>query len=209
MKPFLILTVLATFPLFAQHTLPFASTGNTVELAITNSSSVSASNVVVAIADQPQFLKFIEQKTQFSNLKPNETATAAFTFSVDKYATVNQPQQITFTITGSTGEQWTKQISVQVAPPDHFELFQNFPNPFNPPTTISYQLPVDSHIALKIYNSIGQEVKALVNDERSAGYHQETWNASDVASGMYIYQLTLTNGQGKKEFYRKKMLVVK
>jgi Secretion system C-terminal sorting domain len=209
MKPFLILTVLATFPLFAQHSLPFASTDNTIELAVTNSSSVFASNVSVAITDQPQYLKFTELKTQFPNLKPNGTAIATFTFSVDKYATVNQPAQITFTISNSTGEQWTKQISIQVSPPDHFELFQNYPNPFNPTTVISYQLPADSHIELKIYNSIGQELKTLTDDEESAGYHQETWDASEVASGMYIYQLTTINEQGKKEFYRKKMLVVK
>jgi flagellar hook assembly protein FlgD len=88
-------------------------------------------------------------------------------------------------------------------------LFQNYPNPFNPSTTISYLLPKDTRVVLKIYNSIGQEVSTLVNDDRSAGYHQEVWNASNVASGMYIYQLTINNEQGKGELYRKKMLMVK
>jgi hypothetical protein len=191
------------------HQVPFASSNNAIELAIHNSSTVPVSHVKVEATNVPAWLRFTSTGQTIKQLKEKEGVTAVFCFSIEKTAPVNKPQTITFTITSSTGEQWTKQLTIAVNPPDHFELFRNYPNPFNPSTTISYQLPKDEHIVLKIYNSIGQEVTTLVNDDRLAGYHQEVWNASNVASGMYIYQLSMNNGQGKKEFYRKKMLLVK
>ncbi len=194
---------------YAQHSIPFASISNTIELAIHNTSTVTVSRMKVEATNVPSWIRFTSIEQTITQLNGKENATAPFSFSIDKLAPVNKPQTLTFTITSSTGEKWTKQIEVSVNPPDHFELFQNYPNPFNPSTTISYQLPKDVHVNLKIYNSIGQEVTTLVNDDRDAGYHQEVWYASNVASGMYIYQLTYTNEHGKKEFYRKKMLVVK
>ena len=191
------------------HQLPFASKDNIIELSIQNSSSVSVSRVKVEATIVPSWIRFASNEQSITQLKGRESATAAFSFFIDKTAPVNKPQTLTFTITGSTGENWTKQISIAVNPPDHFELFQNYPNPFNPTTTISYQLPSDVNVVLKIFNSIGQEVTTLVDEVRSAGYHQELWNAPSVASGMYIYQLTMGNEQGKKEFFRKKMMLLK
>lgn len=70
-----------------------------------------------------------------------------------------------------------------------FALRQNYPNPFNPSTTISYDLPTQSHVALRIFNVLGQEVATLVNDKREAGRYQVKWNAEGLSSGMYFYQL--------------------
>ncbi len=193
----------------SQHQLPFESKDNRIELSVRNTSTVAASGVTVEVSNVPGWLHFTFASQTIKQLKGKGDTTAAFSFTVDKLAPINKPQTLTFTITSSTGEKWTRQLDVSVNPPDHFELYQNYPNPFNPSTTISYLLPNDSRVILKIYNSIGQEVTTLVNDSRSAGYHQEVWNASNIASGMYIYQLTMNNQQGKKEFYRKKMLVVK
>ncbi|MCH8012881.1 MAG: T9SS type A sorting domain-containing protein [Candidatus Marinimicrobia bacterium] len=73
--------------------------------------------------------------------------------------------------------------------PKIFLLSQNYPNPFNAITTIQYQLPASSEVLLMIYNIRGQEVLRLVESEQPAGYHQITWNATNVASGMYFYRL--------------------
>lgn len=73
--------------------------------------------------------------------------------------------------------------------PDFFALDQNYPNPFNPATVISYQLPVSSEVSLKVFDVLGREVATLIDGRVEAGYHQITFNARNLASGMYIYQL--------------------
>jgi hypothetical protein len=72
---------------------------------------------------------------------------------------------------------------------EEFILHPNFPNPFNPSTTIQFSLNKDQMISLNIYNLKGQLVESLINKELTIGSHSIDWNASEHASGMYIYQL--------------------
>jgi CubicO group peptidase (beta-lactamase class C family) len=73
--------------------------------------------------------------------------------------------------------------------PIEFSLNQNFPNPFNPATTIIYQLPYFSNITLKIFNTLGEEIETLVNEYKTAGRYQTEFNATNLPSGVYFYQL--------------------
>lgn len=78
--------------------------------------------------------------------------------------------------------------------PKYFNLMQNYPNPFNPSTVISYQLPEDSHVTLKVYNILGQEVAVLVDEFKRAGFYNSLFNVnSSLSSGVYIYQLRCNN----------------
>ena len=83
--------------------------------------------------------------------------------------------------------------------PTSFELEQNFPNPFNPATTIRYGLSIESRVTLKIFNLLGKEITSLVNNEtKEAGFHIAIWNGKNregqtVASGIYVYQLQAEN----------------
>ncbi len=74
--------------------------------------------------------------------------------------------------------------------PSAFNLLQNYPNPFNAGTTIEYHLPKSATVSLKVYNVIGQLVETLVNQQKEAGFHKATWNASHVGSGLYFYKIT-------------------
>jgi hypothetical protein len=74
-------------------------------------------------------------------------------------------------------------------PPASFHLAQNFPNPFNPTTTIRYELPVTANVRLTVYNLRGELVRTLVEAEMPAGYHKATFDASGLASGIYFYRL--------------------
>jgi hypothetical protein len=73
--------------------------------------------------------------------------------------------------------------------PDVYSLDQNFPNPFNPSTTIQFGLPLESDVTLKVYNTLGQEVSTIVAGKMRAGIHQITFDASRLATGIYFYQI--------------------
>ncbi len=73
--------------------------------------------------------------------------------------------------------------------PEQFTLFQNYPNPFNPSTTIRYSIPERIHVVINVYNTLGQEVARLVDEELEAGYHELIFDAAHLPSGMYIYRL--------------------
>lgn len=71
----------------------------------------------------------------------------------------------------------------------NYNLFQNYPNPFNPTTAIIYQIPVKNFVTLIIYNSLGEQIAVLVNEEREAGKYTVAFNGSNLSSGIYFYQL--------------------
>jgi len=81
----------------------------------------------------------------------------------------------------------------------NFELNQNFPNPFNPQTTIRFYIPERSFIKLKVFAMLGDEVRLLLNEEKGVGYHEITFDGSGLPSGVYFYTLqTPTFSQTKK-----------
>ncbi|MFA6455412.1 MAG: SBBP repeat-containing protein [Bacteroidota bacterium] len=85
-----------------------------------------------------------------------------------------------------------------------FSLHQNFPNPFNPSTTIRYDIPSSAHVKLTIHDILGREIATLVNEEQSAGWKEVQWNAKNVSSGIYLYKLQAGNFVESK-----KMLLMK
>lgn len=87
--------------------------------------------------------------------------------------------------------------------PEGFELSQNYPNPFNPSTVISYKLAANSLVTLKVYDITGREIATLINGQKTAGDHQVTFDASGLASGIYIYRLQ----SGSNTLTRKMMLI--
>jgi len=88
--------------------------------------------------------------------------------------------------------------------PTTYELAQNYPNPFNPSTTIKYQLPKDGIVTLKVYDILGSEVATLVNEQKTAGRYEVSFNASQLASGVYIYRL-----QSGEYISSRKMMLLK
>jgi YVTN family beta-propeller protein len=80
-----------------------------------------------------------------------------------------------------------KQISQLM--PDHFALSQNYPNPMNPSTTISFNLPVKSFVSLKVFDMLGREVASIISQELPAGTYARQWNAGKMSSGVYFYRL--------------------
>ncbi|MGD8777381.1 MAG: T9SS type A sorting domain-containing protein [Ignavibacteria bacterium] len=87
--------------------------------------------------------------------------------------------------------------------PADFELAQNYPNPFNPSTTIKFSIPQSSEVTLKVYNVLGQEVAQLVNEQLNTGSYSVDFNAANLSSGLYFYNITA----GEFNVTKKMMLV--
>ncbi len=99
--------------------------------------------------------------------------------------------------------------------PGEFALRQNYPNPFNPSTRIEYALPAQSHVSIKIYNLLGQEVASLVDEEQSGGHHATEWNGRStnglaMSSGVYFYRVEAKQKGGQLQFTSvRKMVLMK
>lgn len=88
--------------------------------------------------------------------------------------------------------------------PSGYSLEQNYPNPFNPSTTISFSIPNEEFVSLKVYNSLGEEVAELVNETKPAGNYSVTFDASELTSGIYFYKISAGNFiETKKMIYLK------
>ena len=93
---------------------------------------------------------------------------------------------------------------VSIGVPKKFELSQNFPNPFNPVTKLSYELPSDSKVSIKVFDMLGREVSTLLDELKTAGYHTVDFNGSGLSSGMYFYRIKTNEFEAIK-----KMLLLK
>jgi 2',3'-cyclic-nucleotide 2'-phosphodiesterase (5'-nucleotidase family) len=76
---------------------------------------------------------------------------------------------------------------------NRYQLYNNYPNPFNPVTTIKFQIPKDGNVTIKIFNSLGQEIETLKNDFMRAGVYTVNWNGSKYSSGIYFYVFRTSN----------------
>jgi hypothetical protein len=120
---------------------------------------------------------------------------------VEGHGNCNSPKDYAFTDTPVEGKsfqyrlkqidtdgqfQYSDIITVDIEIPTKFALNQNFPNPFNPATTITYNLPRDGFVTIKVYDIIGSEIETLVNEEKSAGSYVVTFEGKNLSSGVYI-----------------------
>jgi len=90
-----------------------------------------------------------------------------------------------------------------INPPEEF-LLNNYPNPFNPQTTIRFYIPERSFIKLRVFNMLGNEVRMLLNEEKDIGYHEINFDGSGLPSGVYFYTL-----QTPKFIQTKKMVLLR
>jgi hypothetical protein len=85
--------------------------------------------------------------------------------------------------------EYSDEVFVDNPTPTEFALQQNFPNPYNPATTITYSLPIKAQVELVIYNALGESITRLVNEEKEAGKYSVKFDATNLPSGIYFYKL--------------------
>jgi hypothetical protein len=186
--------------------------GNEITLTVANISETNpAENVKVMPPQLLQRRGFQEERITFhqseqtiERIEPIAEAEVTFTFDISRNVSITKKDTIDFMITDANGLIMTKTFIFSYIGPKEFKLEQNYPNPFNPSTVISYQLPVISNVLLKVYDILGSEVSTLVNEEQKPGYYEVEFNASHLASGMYVYRL-----QAGNYISTKKMLMIK
>ncbi len=81
--------------------------------------------------------------------------------------------------------------NINIMQSDDYKLYQNFPNPFNPTTKISYKIKKEGTVSLSVYNLVGQEVALLVYEKQSPGNYEIEFDASELTSGVYLYKLQI------------------
>ena len=94
--------------------------------------------------------------------------------------------------------------------PTQYSLQQNYPNPFNPTTIIEFELPKNAKVVLKVYDLLGREVRVLVDEKVEAGFHTAKFDASRLASGVYLTRMLVQPQDGGNPFIQaRKMLMLK
>lgn len=111
----------------------------------------------------------------------------------------------------ATSRQTCEILAVTVGMPETFEVFQNFPNPFNPATTIAYSIPssVHGYVTLKVYDVTGREIAVLVDGKQSEGIHSVEFDGGKFSSGIYFYKLEIASGENERHTAIKKMILIK
>jgi hypothetical protein len=102
-------------------------------------------------------------------------------------------------------------VSDESGSPKTYSLDQNYPNPFNPSTTITFSIPERSTVRLSIFNTLGQKIAEMVNETKDAGNYEQTFNSSQLSSGIYFYRIEATSTQntGKTVVETKKMVLMR
>lgn len=179
----------------------------TIDLTIT---AVTSSNTVFTVTPTTATVGVEASQKFYITFAPiaNGTQTGKIAF------THNALTHDTITVTGN-GLLVSVNNTASIIP-EVYQLHDNYPNPFNPSTTIQYDLPKQSIVTLKVYSLLGQEIATLVNDNLSAGYHQVVWagqnkNGKQVSSGFYIVRMFAKESTNSGETYTqvKKMLLLK
>lgn len=188
--------------------VPFGSSGNRIELAVLVG-SMPAANIQVKAIDIPNWIRIDPAEEEITGVQRGKAETVTFAFSVEKNAPLNKKHTLTFVVSAEGVEQ-QKTISIIIDAPERFELFQNYPNPFNAVTVVSYTLPFDSHVTLKVYDVLGREVRVLADEVQQAGYKTVSFDARQITSGMYFYRLAARRKDGKGSFGKvNKLMIVK
>ncbi len=213
-KIILVLSLLSSI-ISAQNTYSIQPgvKNNQIVLELSNiSSTESATNIEIKLIRKSNHLKFISEEKTLESLAQTTQREVPFTFDVEYNIGKTEADTIEFMISDNKSIYQTKQFIINYTTPTEYKLEQNYPNPFNPSTKIRYSIPNvtlrqaqgDNMTTLKVYDILGNEVKTLVNEQKAAGYYEVEFNASQFASGVYVYRL-----QSGSFVSTKKMMVLK
>jgi hypothetical protein len=191
------------------YLIPFDKKGNMIELAVANNTPNTYEHVEVRLSNTPTWLSTTSTKVALKQIGSKDEALAEFTFSTDDSAPTEERETLTFEVFSGNELVATKTIDISVELPKELTLRGNYPNPFNPTTTIGFVQPEDGDIALEIFDSIGRRVDLLSKTGAKSGQQTFRWNASSRATGVYFYRLELRGESGERQARLGKMMLIK
>jgi len=173
------------------------------DLDLRNEGSVSpALNVSGIISSEDTCITDINfDRFRYGEIAAGDTVTSGgrYSFDLNQNCGIGRSILIDLNIFTNNTFFWTDTFSIQLVPvsvedekpvsPEKFVLHNNYPNPFNPQTTLSYTVPRSGDVSLKIYNILGEEIISLFNEFKPAGNYEITWDASAHSSGIYFFRL--------------------
>lgn len=207
MKTSIIIILFCTSVLMSQniYDLSPGTKGNKIILSLTNISDTSnAEGISVPLIKESPNILFSNKQIFIEKIRANEEKEVAISFDVKREATIGDLDTIEFMIMNDQNIFATKQFIFNYLSPKDYKLEQNFPNPFNPTTTIDYQIPKNGFVTLKLYDILGKEIATLVNEQKNQGRYTVNFDASKLSSGVYIYQIRANDFVNSK-----KMMLVK
>lgn len=191
------------------YTVPFGSRGNAVALEVVNAVGAPTGRLQVEATQIPGWIELTPAVFSVGRLSPGQQAEATFTFHLDEQAPVGQTAELVFTARSAAGVEWSTTIRLKAAAPEAFSLDPNYPNPFNPSTTIRYRLPVSMRVNVTVFNILGQRIATLADELQPAGSHTLRWDASRLASGLYFYRVIAEGQAGRRIVEHRKMMLIK
>ncbi len=190
-----ILTVLFLFLLnneYAQtvYELTPGTKNNQLILELSNQSeTLAANNIKVLLEKVPSSLVFTSDYKEAVSLEPSELKQIHLSFDVLMNIGSYSEDTLIIILTDSDKIMLEKYFIFKYTITKEFNLEQNYPNPFNPLTKIRYEVPIRSKISLKVFDVLGREIKALVDEIQDAGYYEFEFDASGLSSGIYFSRL--------------------
>ncbi len=191
------------------YSVPADSKGNTITITVANESkTLDASDVRVQVQQCPEGLKFGSGSHLIKIVRAAKESDVTFSFDVGRDVKLGKKDTIAFAISDRIGLLGYKSIIVSYTGPSVYNLDQNFPNPFNPSTTIHYQVPVQSKVKIVVFDVLGREVKTLIDEPKDAGYHSVKYDGSDIATGPYFCRMVADPVAGGKGYVAVKKLML-
>ncbi|MBE0570147.1 MAG: serine hydrolase [Ignavibacteriaceae bacterium] len=192
----------------------------TIKAAVKNESqSVTLENLYINMSTDDSSITYISGSLSINSLAPGQTIipSGSFTVRVDTN-TFSGEFKFNFNIYSNTLLYWYDSFTYIITEvedneslPFTYNLEQNFPNPFNPNTNIKFRIADFEFVSLKVYDLLGREIVTLINEEKPAGEYEVEFNASNLPSGIYFYQLRATPGGGQAGSFveTKKMVLIR
>lgn len=176
------------------HIVPFDSQGNVIELSFDNTESVVENQVYYEVYSSQDWLQVRHSGSSTLDLAAERVVRVVFDVPVD--APIKEQGSIVISIAANDGRIWQKNIDIEVALPEAFELRQSYPNPFNPTATVPFVVPENGRVRVVVYDILGRQVAILTNTTYEPGLHNVRFDGTSLASGQYLIRATMESESG-------------